>query len=99
MIVKQTLSNHLKVLWIAAFTTVLYIIGWSYFIFDKEILLIFLSFYILTVVPSFYLHVSYLVKNKGMVCEILQDRISINNKGKVIVIEYTEIKEVVIYKS
>lgn len=99
MTIKQTFFNHLKVLWITIFTTVLYFIGWWLFHFDGEIFFVFLGFYTLTVVPSFYLHLTYFLRNKGMVCEILPDRIRIEREGKETVIEGKDISEVIVYKS
>ncbi len=100
MIIKQTFFNHIKVLWITIFTTLLYFLGWWYFGFKDDFFLIFLGFYILTVVPSFFLHISYYLRNKGMVCEILPDRIRIEKEGKEeTVIASSDIQEVVVYKS
>ena len=100
MIIKQTFFNHIKVLWITIFTTTLYLLGWWYFKFTTDVLFIFLGFYSLTVVPSFFLHISYYLRNKGMVCEILPDRIIIEKEGETeTVITSSDIKEIVVYKS
>lgn len=99
MIIKQTFANHLNALWIAIITTVFYILGLWFFQFDREILFIFLSFYVLTVVPSFYLHISYAIKNKGMVCNIFPGRICFEKDRKEQIIKSSDIKDIVIYKS
>src|SRR5690349_8066963 len=99
MIIKQTLSNHFKTLWIAIFTTALYFFGWWYFGFEGDSFYIFLVFYSLTVAPSFFLHISYYIRNKGLECEILPDMIRLEKDGKETIIPGTDIKEIVVYKS
>jgi len=99
MTIKQTFYNHLKVLWITFVTTALYLLALWFFQFERGILFIFLGFYVLTVVPSFFLHISYAMKNKGMVCDILPGKICVSKNGKEQVIESTDIKEVIVYKS
>lgn len=97
MIIKQTFTKHLKTLWIAIFTSILYFLAWWYFKF--EFLIFFLIGYILTVVPSFFLHVSYYIRNKGVVAEILPDKIRLEKNGEETVLIKQDIKEIVIYKS
>ena len=99
MIIKQTLSNHLKTLWIAIFTTILFFILWMYHNFPIDMGVIFLIGYTLTVVPSFFLHISYYNRNKGMVAEILPDRIRLVKDGEETLIASSEIKDIVVYKS
>jgi len=99
MTIRQTFTNHLNVLWIAIITTALYILGLWFFQFERGILFIFLGFYVLTVVPSFYLHISYAIKNKGMVCHILPGRLCINKNRKEQIIESSDIKDIIVYKS
>ena len=99
MIIKQTLSNHLNVLSIAIVTTALYTLGLWFFQFERGVLLIFLAFYALTVIPSFYLHISYAIKNRGMACSILPGKICISKRGKEKVIEHTDIEDIIVYKS
>jgi hypothetical protein len=61
--------------------------------------LIFAVGYLLTVVPSFYLHLNYYLKNRGLICEILPDKVIIIRKGIETTIEANSIKDVVVYKS
>ena len=70
-----------------------------FFPFEWGLLYIFLGFYTLTVVPSFYLHIRYFIKNRGTVCRISPDRLCISKNGKEQIIERTDIEEIVICKS
>ena len=99
MIIKQTFSNHLKTLWIAIFTTALYVGVCWYFKFEKAVIIMGLCYYTLFVVPSFFLHISYYIRNKGMVAEILPDRIRLLKDGEETLIASSEIKDIVVYKS
>jgi hypothetical protein len=99
MIIKQTFRNHIKVLWIAIFTTILYAVVLWFFRSERGALIIFLSGYVLTVVPSFYIHISYAIKNKGMVCQILPGKICIVKNGKEQVIQCSDIEDITVYKS
>ena len=99
MIIRQTFTNHLNALWIAIITTILYILGLLFFQFEREILFIFSGFYVLTVVPSFYLHISYAIKNKGMICHILPGKLCITKNGKEQVIESSDIEDIIVFKS
>lgn len=100
MTIRQTFSKHLKVLWIAIFTTILYFFGWWYFKFEKDLLFIFLGFYTLTVIhTSLFLHISYYIRNRGMACEILPDRLRLEKEGEETIITSSDIKEIIVYKS
>jgi len=99
MVIKQTFYNHLKTLSIAIITTVLYFGVCWYFEFEKAAVVMGLCYYALTVVPSFFLHISYYIRNKGTTSEILSDRIIIYKNQKETVIRSDEIKEIVVYKS
>jgi hypothetical protein len=99
MVIKQTFHNHIKVLWIAIFTTILYAVVLWFYQFERGALIIFLSGYVLTVVPSFYIHISYAIKNKGIVCQILPGKIYIVKNGKEQIIECNDIEEITVYKS
>ncbi|KIC89053.1 hypothetical protein [Flavihumibacter sp. ZG627] len=99
MIIKQTFSNHLKALWIAIFTTVLYVGVCWHFKFEKAVIIMGLCYYTLFVVPSFFLHISYYIRNKGMVAEILPDRIRLEKDSEETIIASSDIKEIVVYKS
>jgi len=99
MVIQQTFYNHLKVLWITIFTTVLYFLGWWYHKFDFDFFVIFGIGYTLTVVPSFFLHVSYYIRNKGMTAEILSDCIIIKKDEQETIIKSSDIKEIKVYKS
>lgn len=99
MTIKQTLANNIRVLWLAIITTILYLLGLSVFGFERGAIYVFLAGYILTVVPSFYLHIQYHLKNKGLVCQILPGRLCLSKNGQDQVIETSDIKDIVIYKA
>lgn len=99
MTVKQTATNHLKVLPTTLITTMLYLGALWYFGIQSDMALIFLIGYLLTVVPSFYLHLNYYLNDKEKICQILPDKLVINKNGVETVLEAACIKDVVIYKS
>ena len=99
MTVKQTATNHLKVLPTTLITTMLYLGALLYFGIQSDMALIFLIGYLLTVVPSFYLHLNYYLNDKEKICQILPDKLVINKNGVETVLEAACIKDVVIYKS
>jgi hypothetical protein len=55
--------------------------------------------YVLTVVPSFFLHINYYIKNRKLICEILPGAIIIEKAGERNVIEKKDIRELVVFKS
>ena len=55
--------------------------------------------YLLTVVPSFFLHLNYYVKDRGVTCQILHNKLILKKAGVDTVLEATSIRDVVIYKS
>lgn len=99
MILRQTVANHIRVLPTTLITTALYLGILWYHDFKSDLVLIFAIGYILTVVPSFYLHLNYYLKNKGFICQILPDKVIIIKKGVETIIEAISIKDVVVYKS
>jgi hypothetical protein len=81
------------------FTTLLYLGVCWYVKFEKAALIIGLCFYTLTVIPSFFLHISYYIRNRGTACEILPDRLRLEIEGKETIIASSDIKEIIVYKS
>ena len=99
MTLNQSAATHLRVLPTTALTTALYLGILWYFGFQSDMVLIFMIGYVLTVVPSFYLHLNYYLKDRGVSCQILPDRLIIKKAGLETVLEAASIKDVVIYKS
>jgi hypothetical protein len=99
MTVKQTATNHLKVLPTTMITTMLYFGAFWYLGFQSDLSIILLIGYILTVVPSFYLHLNYYLNDREKICQILPEKLVIIKNGVETVLEAACIKDVVIYKS
>jgi hypothetical protein len=99
MTLTQTAANHLKVLPSTLITTALYLGVLWYLGFQSDMVLIFMIGYVFTVVPSFYLHLKYYLKDRGVTCQILPDKLIIKKAGVETVLEAASIKDVVIYKS
>lgn len=99
MVLRQTAANHIRVLPTTLITTTLYLGILWYFGFQADMVLIFAIGYILTVVPSFYIHLNYFMKNRGLICQIFPDKLIIIRKGIKTTVEATSIKDIIVYKS
>ena len=99
MIIKQSISRHFIV---SAFTwtvTILFGIGWWYFNFDEDYLLMVGLFHLLFTIPAVYLHIEYTIVNWGEEIEINNNGIIIRKEGQEYKYGVGKISEIVIYKS
>jgi hypothetical protein len=96
---KLTTINQLKVQSTGIINSVLLFILCWILKFDLTAVYICLAYYMLLVAPSFYLHISYFLRNRNTTCKFNPTSISIIEGGKIQMIARTEIKDIVIYKS
>lgn len=99
MIFKQTIINHIIILRFTWITTLIFALGWIYFDFDMDYLIVIGIYQLLFTIPALYLHIEYTIKNAGDVFEILPNSIKIlagqNNQEY----NFSEINKIVVYKS
>ncbi len=97
---KITTRNHLVLHY---HTLILMMIGifcmHTIFNFEKDIVIIFLIFWALDIIPVFFLHYDYWHTNKGEEYEVLFDRLVRRKEGKREEILGSDIEKIIIWKS
>lgn len=99
MILKQSLKNHLFVsghIWVM---TSIFILGWWYFNFDSDYLLVVGCFHLLFTLPAIYLHIEYFIRNRGQKITIEKDEIYISKNGEEYKYNGDDLAKISLYQS
>lgn len=99
MVLKQTFKNHFIIFEFSLSITILFFIGWWYFEFDRDYLLVVGIFHLLFTIPSLYLHIEYSIRNSGEEIEINPNEIIVRKNGQEKRYSISDLAKIIVYKS